>query len=63
MAKVLLTGSSGGVGRATRPVLEATGWTVEPFDLTDGQDLRDEAAVLRAMRGCEAVVHAAAIAP
>jgi UDP-glucose 4-epimerase len=62
MAKVLLTGSSGGVGRAARPVLEAAGWAVEPFDLTDGKDLRDEAAVLHAMTGCEAVVHAGAIA-
>jgi UDP-glucose 4-epimerase len=62
VAKVLLTGSSGGVGRATRPVLEAAGWAVEPFDLADGSDLRDGAAVLRAVRGCEAVVHAGAIA-
>jgi UDP-glucose 4-epimerase len=62
MAKVLLTGSSGGVGRSARPVLEAAGWVVEPFDLADGRDLRDEAAVLRAMSDCEAVVHAGAIA-
>src|SRR3984885_11562774 len=26
MARILLTGSSGGVGRAARPVLEAAGW-------------------------------------
>ena len=62
MARVLLTGSSGGVGRAARPVLEAAGWAVEPFDLAGGQDLRDEAAVRRAMVGCEAVVHAGALA-
>lgn len=62
MARVLLTGSSGGVGRAARPVLEAAGWAVELFDLTDGEDLRDETAVLRAMQGCEAVVHAGALA-
>jgi nucleoside-diphosphate-sugar epimerase len=43
-------------------VLAAAGWAVEPFDLTDGRDLRNEAAVRRAMRGCEAVVHAGAIA-
>jgi len=63
MARVVLTGSSGRVGRAARPVLEAAGWAVEPFDLVDGQDLRDEAAVLRAMRGCAAVVHAGALLP
>lgn len=62
MARVLLTGSSGGVGRATRPVLETAGWAVRPFDITDGQDLRDEAAVRGAMAGCTAVVHAGAIA-
>lgn len=62
MARVLLTGSSGGVGRATRPVLETAGWAVQPFDITDGQDLRDEAAVRGAMAGCMAVVHAGAIA-
>jgi len=62
MARLLLTGSSGGVGRAARPVLEAGGWAVEPFDLTGGQDVRNEAAVLRAMRGCQAVVHAGALA-
>lgn len=62
MATVLLTGSSGGVGQATGPVLEAAGWIVRPFDLADGNDLRDEAAVRRATAGCEAVVHAGAIA-
>lgn len=62
MPKVLLTGSSGGVGRATRFVLEAAGWTVSPFDLAEGLDIRDFEAVLEAMRGCEKVVHAGAIA-
>jgi UDP-glucose 4-epimerase len=59
---VLLTGSSGRVGRAARPVLAARGWTVRPFDSVDGLDLRDEAAVLAAMSGCDAVVHAGALA-
>lgn len=62
MPRVLLTGSSGGVGRATRPALEAAGWTVQPFDLADGGDLRDPAAVLDATQGCEAVIHAGALA-
>jgi UDP-glucose 4-epimerase len=62
VAAVLLTGSSGGVGQATGPVLEAAGWIVRPFDLAAGNDLRDEAAVRRATEGCEAVVHAGAIA-
>jgi UDP-glucose 4-epimerase len=62
MPRVLLTGSSGGVGRAARSALEAAGWAVQPFDLAQGQDLRDPAAVLDAMRGSDAVVHAGALA-
>lgn len=62
MPRVLLTGSSGGVGRAATAALAAAGWTVQPFDLADGRDLRDPAAVLAAMRGCDAVVHAGALA-
>jgi UDP-glucose 4-epimerase len=61
MARVLLTGSSGGVGRATLPALAASGWTVRCFDIADGQDLRDETAVRNAVTGCDAVVHAGAI--
>jgi UDP-glucose 4-epimerase len=62
MARVLLTGSSGGVGRATRPVLEAAGWSVSPFDLAEGVDLLDFEALREAMKGSDAVVHAGAIA-
>lgn len=62
MAQVLLTGSSGQVGRAARPVLEQDGWTVRPFDLAEGDDLRDEIAVREAMRNCVAVIHAGALA-
>jgi UDP-glucose 4-epimerase len=62
MRCALLTGSSGGVGRAARPALEAAGWSVRPFDLAEGDDLRNPQAVLDAMRGCDAVVHAGAIA-
>lgn len=59
---VLLTGSQGGVGTAVLPVLESAGWTVQPFDLSNGQNLLDEKSVLRAVEGCEAIVHAGAIA-
>ncbi|HUC04818.1 MAG TPA: NAD(P)-dependent oxidoreductase, partial [Acidimicrobiales bacterium] len=62
MPRVLLTGSAGGVGRATRPVLEAAGWSVRPFDLAEGFDLRDLEAVRAAADGCDAIVHAGAIA-
>jgi len=62
MRAVLLTGSDGQVGRAVAPALEARGWVVRPFDLANGDDLRDETAVLDAARGCDAIVHAGAIA-
>ena len=62
MPRVLLTGASGLVGRATTPGLEAAGWTVRSFDLVRGDDLRDEHRVDEATRGCAAVVHAGAIA-
>ena len=61
MARVLLTGSSGGVGRAALPALESAGWTVRCFDIAEGQDLRDEASVRKAVTGCDAIVHAGAI--
>jgi UDP-glucose 4-epimerase len=60
--RVLLTGASGGVGRVVRPVLAGAGWDVQRFDIAHGQDLRDPRAVLEAMRGCSAVVHAGALA-
>jgi UDP-glucose 4-epimerase len=62
MPRVLLTGSSGGVGRVARPALQHAGWDVRPFDLALGSDLRDATAVLRAMQDCDAVVHAGALA-
>jgi UDP-glucose 4-epimerase len=58
---VLVTGSSGQVGRAASAALEAAGWTVRPFDVDTGGDLRDEAAVLDAVAGCDVIVHAGAI--
>lgn len=62
MGAVLLTGSSGQVGSALLPALQEAGWDVTTFDIADGQDVRDILAVGDAVRGCNAVVHAAAIA-
>jgi UDP-glucose 4-epimerase len=58
---VLVTGARGLIGRASVNRLERDGWRVRAFDLLDGDDLRDAAAVQRAASGCHAVVHAGAI--
>lgn len=50
------------MGRAARSALAAAGWTVQPFDIADRQDLRDPRAVLEAVCGNDAVVHAGALA-
>lgn len=57
--RVLVTGSSGLIGAATAKRLVAEGHEVVRFDIADGQDILDAAALARAARGCEAVVHAA----
>ena len=62
MQTALVTGSSGQVGRPLVERLEATGWVTRRFDLTSGEDLRDEHAVLAAAEGCDVIVHAGAIA-
>jgi nucleoside-diphosphate-sugar epimerase len=58
----MVTGSSGRVGRAVAAELGSTGWSVRRFDLAQGDDLRDAAAVRAAAAGCDAIVHAGAIA-
>jgi len=62
MRTVLVTGAAGRVGRRVMSHLEATDWQVQTFDLAYGDDVRDEVHVSDAVRGCDAVVHAAALA-
>ena len=58
---VLLTGSSGRLGRRIRAALEAAGDDVRLFDLANGADVLHPAAVAAAARGVDAIVHAAGI--
>ena len=62
MRSILVTGSSGQVGRAVPSRLDASGWETRRFDLDVGDDLRDEAGVRAAVDGCDVIIHAAAIA-
>ena len=57
--RVLVTGSSGLIGSAVVERLQAEGDDVVSFDIADGRDILDPAAVAAAAVGCEAIVHAA----
>jgi len=60
--RILVTGHAGKIGRAVHDRLVARGDTVVGFDVAEGDDLLDFAAVTRAAEGCEAVIHLAALA-
>jgi nucleoside-diphosphate-sugar epimerase len=60
--RILVTGHAGLVGAHVAEHLEAAGFAVVGFDRADGDDIRDADALANAARGCEAVVHAAALA-
>jgi UDP-glucose 4-epimerase len=60
--QVLVTGSRGRIGAVVAAVLRHRGHTVTGFDATAGDEIRDLAAVRRAVHGCQAVVHLAALA-
>jgi nucleoside-diphosphate-sugar epimerase len=59
---VLLTGHRGRVGPAIVEALARAGHEVRGFDLADGGDIRDAAAIAQAARGAQAIVHAAGLA-
>jgi nucleoside-diphosphate-sugar epimerase len=62
MRRALVTGSSGQVGGPLVERLRRSEWEVREFDVEDGDDLRDEGSVVDAVAGCDAVVHAGALA-
>jgi len=60
--RVLITGSSGLVGRRLGTLLRSRGVEFSPFDLTaDGSDICDPRRIAAAIAGCEGVVHLAAV--
>lgn len=63
--RILITGSSGLVGCALRDALQEQGLVVDGLDLRgygpEAGDIRDRARVEQAVRGCDGVVHLAAV--
>lgn len=59
--KILLTGNKGIIGQALEKQLRANGHKIVGFDLANGHDIRDATAVIKAGKGCNAVVHLAAL--
>src|SRR5262245_10491647 len=63
--RILITGGAGSIGTALRAALERQGNEVAVLDLRasgeERADVRDAAAVARALRGCAGVVHLAAV--
>ena len=58
--KILVTGSSGFIGKAAFDRLAGAGNDVIPFDVSSGQDMLDRDAVEHAVRGVDMVYHIAA---
>jgi UDP-glucose 4-epimerase len=60
--RILLTGHRGRIGPAIADRLAADRHTVRGFDLADGNDIMDAAAVRRAADGMDMIVHVAGLA-
>jgi nucleoside-diphosphate-sugar epimerase len=60
--RVLITGDRGKIGAHVSERLVRSGYTAVGFDLSDGPDLLDLAAVTDVAAGCSAIVHLGALA-
>lgn len=59
--RVLVTGGSGWIGRATCAELERRGHECVPFDRSEGGDVTDDAAIFEAVQEVEHVIHLAGV--
>lgn len=59
--RILVTGHRGHVGEPVAAHLASLGHEIAGFDIADGDDLLDAAAVKRAADGCAAIVHLGAV--
>lgn len=59
--KVLITGSSGLVGKVVVEQAKEAGYEVVPYDLAEGKDILNVDALAVASKGCDAIVHLAAM--
>ena len=59
--KILVTGSSGLIGKVVCQELQTAEHEIVEFDIARGQDIFDAQQILEAMHGCRAVVHLAAL--
>lgn len=59
--KVLITGSSGLVGKVVVEQAKEAGYEVVSYDLADGKDILDASSLDLASQGCDVIVHLAAM--
>jgi UDP-glucose 4-epimerase len=59
--KVVVSGSGGFIGSAVKRWLDEAGHTAIPYDLTDGNDIRDLDKVREVSEGCDAFIHMAGV--
>jgi UDP-glucose 4-epimerase len=57
----MVTGGLGFIGAATVNMLEADGHEVSTFDRVTGDDVRDIGALVRAVKGYDAIIHLAGV--
>ena len=61
MGRILVTGSTGYIGRAVVSKLLELGESVIGYSTSNGDNVMDQYALIKAMQGCDRVIHLAAV--